>query len=35
MKSILLHVNDDEGLESRLVGALAIAHQQGGHLSCI
>ena len=35
MKSILLYVNDDEGLESRMVAALAIAHQQGGHLSCI
>jgi nucleotide-binding universal stress UspA family protein len=35
MKSILLYVNDDEGLESRLAAALAIAHQQGGHLSCI
>ena len=35
MKSILLHVNDDDGMESRLVAALAIAHQQGGHLSCI
>ena len=35
MKSILLFVHDDEGLESRLTAALAIAHQQGGHLSCI
>ena len=35
MKSILLHVNDDDGMESRMVAALAVAHQQGGHLSCI
>ena len=35
MKSILLHVHDDEGLESRLTAALAVAHQQHGRLSCI
>lgn len=35
MKSILLHVHDDDGLESRLVAALAVAHQQHGNLSCI
>lgn len=35
MKSILLHVHDDEGLESRLAAALAVAHQQCGHLACI
>jgi nucleotide-binding universal stress UspA family protein len=35
MKSILLHVHDDGGLESRLTAALAVAHQQHGHLSCI
>ena len=35
MKSILLHVNDDDGLESRLAAALTVAHQQHGHLSCI
>lgn len=35
MKSILLYVNDDEGLESRLAAALVIVHQQRGHLSCI
>lgn len=35
MKSILLYVNDDEGLESRLAAALAIAHQQGSRLLCI
>ena len=35
MKSILLHVHDDEGLESRLAAALAVAHQQRGHLACI
>lgn len=35
MRSILLYVNDDEGLESRLAAALAVAHQQRGHLSGI
>lgn len=35
MKSIVLYVNDDEGLESRLAAALAIAHHQREHLSCI
>ncbi len=35
MKSILLHVHDDDGLESRLTAALLVAHQQRGRLSCI
>ena len=35
MKSVLLYVNDDDGMESRMDSALAIAQQQGGHLSCI
>ncbi len=35
MKSILLYVSDDEGQETRMAAALAIAHQQSGHLSCI
>ena len=35
MKSIVLYVNDDEGLESRLDAAVSVAQRQGGHLSCI
>ena len=35
MKSILLYVNDDNGMESRMAAALAITHRQGGHLCCI
>lgn len=35
MKSILLFVNDDQGLESRLVAALVVAHQQHESLACI
>ena len=35
MKSVLLHVQDDEGLEARLQAALAIARASGGHLTCI
>jgi nucleotide-binding universal stress UspA family protein len=35
MKSILLYVNDVVVLVRLLAAALAIAHQQGGHLSCI
>lgn len=34
MKSVLLHVQDDEGLEARLQAALAIVRASGGHLSC-
>ena len=35
MKSIVLKANDDDGLESRLVAALAVAHQQHGRLACM
>ena len=35
MKSVLLHVQDDEGLAARLQVALAIARASGGHLSCM
>lgn len=35
MKSVLLHVQDDEGLEARLQTALAIARASGGHLTCM
>jgi nucleotide-binding universal stress UspA family protein len=35
MKSVLLHVQDDDGLEVRLQAALAIARASGGHLTCM
>ena len=35
MKSVLLHIQDDEGLEVRLQVALAIARASGGHLTCM
>ncbi len=35
MKSVLLHVQDDEGLEARLQAALAIVRASGGHLTCL
>lgn len=35
MKSVLLHVQDDEGLEARLQAAMAIVRASGGHLSCL
>lgn len=35
MKSILLHVNDDSGLEARVQAALALAQRHGGHISCV
>ncbi|WP_374615037.1 universal stress protein, partial [Sphingorhabdus sp.] len=35
MKSVLVHVQDDAGLQSRLQAALAIARASKGHLSCI
>lgn len=35
MKSILLHIQDDEGLESRLQVALDIARATGGHVTCL
>jgi nucleotide-binding universal stress UspA family protein len=35
MKSVLLHVQDDKGLEARLQTALAIVRASGGHLTCV
>lgn len=35
MKSILLHVQPDEGMDSRLQFALDLARATGGHLSCL
>ena len=35
MKSVLLHIQDDDGLEARLQVALAIARASGGHLTCM
>lgn len=35
MKSILLHVHDDDGLESRFQVALDVVRATDGHLSCI
>jgi nucleotide-binding universal stress UspA family protein len=35
MKSILLHVQSDAGMEARLQAALAIARAHGGHVSCL
>jgi nucleotide-binding universal stress UspA family protein len=35
MKSVLLHVQDDNGLEARLQAALSIVRATKGHLSCI
>jgi nucleotide-binding universal stress UspA family protein len=35
MKSVLLHIQDDEGLEARLQVALAVVRASGGHLTCI
>lgn len=35
MKSVLLHIQDDNGLEARLQAALAIVRATNGHLSCI
>ena len=35
MKSVLLHIQDDEELEGRLQVALAIVRASGGHLTCI
>lgn len=34
MKSVLLHVQDDDCLEARLQAALAIVRASGGHLHC-
>jgi nucleotide-binding universal stress UspA family protein len=35
MKSVLLHVQDDKGLEARLQTALAIVRASSGHLTCM
>ena len=35
MKTILLHINDDNGLDSRLQVALDIARAQEAHLTCL
>lgn len=35
IKSVLLHIQDDKGLEDRLQAALAIARASGGHLTCL
>jgi nucleotide-binding universal stress UspA family protein len=35
MKSLLLHVQDDPGMEARLQAALAIARATSGHVSCL
>ncbi len=35
MKSILLHVQDDESLDSRLQTALSLTRASDGHLSCL
>ena len=35
MKSILLHVQDDNSLETRLQTALSLARATGGHLHCL
>jgi nucleotide-binding universal stress UspA family protein len=35
MKSVLLYVQDDEGLEARLQAALSLVRASGGHLACL
>lgn len=35
LKSVLLHVQDDSGLEARLQAALALVRVSGGHLTCL
>lgn len=35
MKSVLLHVHNDDGLEARLQAALAIVRASSGHLTCM
>ncbi|MCO4092921.1 MAG: universal stress protein [Sphingorhabdus sp.] len=35
MKSVLLHINDDDGLEARMQVALDIVRATGGHLTCL
>lgn len=34
-KSVLLHIQDDEGLEARLQAGLGLVRASGGHLSCL
>ena len=35
MKSVLLHVQDDAGLDARVQAALSIVRASGGHLTCL
>lgn len=35
MKTILLHIHDDIAMEARFQAALALARQQGAHLTCL
>ncbi|MDX1704625.1 MAG: universal stress protein, partial [Altererythrobacter ishigakiensis] len=35
MKSILLHIGDDEGLEARMQVALDLARAFEGHITCL
>lgn len=35
MKSILLHINDDDGLEARIQSALDLARAFDGHITCL
>jgi hypothetical protein len=35
MKSLLLHVQDDAGMEARLQAALSIARATRGHINCL
>lgn len=35
MKSILLHINDDEGLQARIQAALDLARAFNGHITCL
>ena len=35
MKSILLHVHDDDGLEARMQAAFDLARAFGGHITCL
>ena len=35
MKSILLHINDDDGLEARIQAALDLARAFDGHITCL
>ena len=35
MKSLLLHIQDDPGMEARLQAALSIARATSGHVNCL